>query len=99
MTRKLIVSRATVHPQSEPEYLATLGQLAARRQSRGQSFWLFRHPTESDIFLEFNESGSLPAERSAGDEVDALLEARLRVLAAYAPDAEVLWQEVPLPPG
>jgi hypothetical protein len=99
MTRKLTVSRVTVNPRSEPEYLATLGQLAARRQSRGQSFWLFRHPTESDTFLEFSEGGSPPAEGSAGDEAEALLEARLRVLAAYAPDAEVLWQEVPLPPG
>ena len=98
MARTLTVSRVTVNPQAEPEYLDTLGKLAARRQSRGQSFWLFRHPTQADTFLEFSESGALPVERSAADEVEASLEARLRLLAAYAPDAELLWQEVPLSP-
>jgi hypothetical protein len=98
MSRRLSVSLATVSRQAEPEYLATLGDLASRHQARGQSLWLFRHPTLPDTFLEFSESASPERHRSQspGDEVEAALEVRLRTLAAYAPDAWVLWEEIPL---
>jgi hypothetical protein len=98
MPRTLSVSRVKVHREDEPEYLTTLGDLATRQQARGQSLWLFRHPTHAGTFLEFSESASPQNHRSrgAGDAVEAALEARLRTLAAYAPDAWVLWEEVPL---
>ena len=59
MARTLLVSRVTVPPAHEPEYLRVRGELARLSQARG-------------------------------------LEARLRQLATYAPDAWELWEEVSL---
>ena len=97
MGRTLSVSRATVSPDHEAAYLAALEELAGRLARRGESLWLFRHPTLRDTFLECSESGSAERHRSrAGAPEDAALEGRLRTLAAYASDAWVLWEEVPL---
>ena len=98
MPRTLSVSRATVSRGAEPEYLTALGELASRLRGRGESLWLFRHPTLPDTFLEFSESASAERHRSRGvkSQEEAALEMRLRSLAAYAPDAWVLWEEVPL---
>ena len=100
MPRTLSVSRATVSRGDEPEYLATLGELASRLRARGESLWLFRHPTLPDTFLECSEGPSAERHRgrSAPDRDEGALEARLRSLAAYAPDAWTLWEEVPLEP-
>jgi len=98
MGRALSVSRAEVGPSNQAAYLELLGQLAARLRSRGQSLWLFRHPTLHDTFLEFSESPTREQHRSlAAREADeADLEVRLQRLAAYAPDSWILWEEVPL---
>ncbi len=98
MPRTLSISLAKVSPEDEAAYLAALGDLAARLGARGESFWLFRHPALSDTFLEFSESDSAERHRSraAGDPDEAALKVRLRTLAAYAADAGVLWEEVPL---
>jgi hypothetical protein len=99
--RTLSVSRATVSRSAEPEYLTALGELASRLRGRGESLWLFRHPTRPDTFLEFSESASAERHRSraAQSQEEAALEVRLRSLAAYASDAWVLWEEVPLERG
>ena len=98
MPRTLSVSRATVSRGAEAAYLTALGELAARLRARGESLWLFRHPTRPDTFLECSEGPSADRHRSGsgGDQDEAALEARLRTLAAYAPDAWTLWEEVPL---
>jgi len=88
----------TVRRQDETAYLAALEELAARLRARGESLWLFRHPTLRDTFLEFSESPSPDQHRTraARDPAETALELRLRSLAAYTKDAWVLWQEVPL---
>lgn len=98
MPRTLSLSRATVTRGDEPEYLATLGRLASRLRARGESLWLFRHPTLPDTFLECSESPSAERHRSrvVRDTDEAALEVHLRTLATYAPDAWILWEEVPL---
>lgn len=98
MPRALSVARAQVSPANEPEYLTLLAELATRLRSRGQSLWLFRHPERRDTFLEFSESATAEQHRSRAqrDERERMLEARLRVLATYAADADDLWEEVSL---
>jgi hypothetical protein len=101
MARALSVSRATVSRENLPAYLAALGALAVSLQARGQSVWLFRHPTLRDSFLEFSESASPETHRSRAprDPAEAALELRLRGLAAYADDAGTLWEAVPMQKG
>jgi hypothetical protein len=96
--RTLSVSRTTVSRGAEPQYLTALGELASCLRARGESLWLLRHPTLPGTFLEFSESPSPERHRSrvARSEEEAALEGRLRTLAAYAPDAWILWEEVPL---
>lgn len=98
MARTLSVSRTRVSPTDQPAYLSLLGELASRLHARGESLWLFRHPTLHDTFLEFSESAAPERHRSRGarDRQEEELEARLRALAAYASDAWVLWEAVPL---
>jgi hypothetical protein len=98
MARTLSVSRATVKRTDAPAYLALLGDLAGRLRARGESLWLFRHPTLPDTFLEFSESPTRERHRSLAqrDEHEAAVELQLRTLASYAADAWVLWEAVPL---
>lgn len=98
MPRVLSVARAQVAPGDEVAYLAALRDLAARLAVRGESLWLFRHPTQGDTFLEFSESAAPERHRSraARHPDEAALESRLQSLAAYSSDAWVLWEEVPL---
>jgi hypothetical protein len=96
--RTLSVSRASVGPEAVPTYLAALRALGARLRERGQSLWLFRHPTLPGTFLEFSESETPEQHRSRAvrDPDEAALETQLRTLAAYDSDARVLWEEVSL---
>lgn len=98
MPRALSVSRATVRAGVQAEYVAALGCLAARLRARGDSLWLFRHPTQTETFLEFSESAAPERHhsRATPDPDEAALEVRLRTLATYAADAWILWEEVPL---
>jgi len=98
MPKTLSVSRVTVSGGNEAAYLATVRQLAAVLERRGQRLWVFRNPDHPGAFLEFSESPSLMSHRArasrTGDEL--ALEAKLQSLATYAPDAWELWEEVPL---
>ena len=100
MPRALSVSRVTVSTANEAEYLHTVTRLAALLERRGQRLWVFRSPGRPGTFLEFNESPSPMSHRSrasrTGDELS--LEMKLQTLAAYAPDAWDLWEEIPLHP-
>jgi hypothetical protein len=96
--RALTAARVTVAPERVAEYLAALGELAARVRRRGQHLWVFRHPALRGEFLEFSESGSPDAHRTRGgaSAEERAIELKLRTLASYAADASVLWEEIPL---
>ena len=96
MARTLSVSRVRVRAGAEAEYLASVRELARLAEGRGWHLWVFRQPDDPGTFLECSESPSRAmhraiAERPA-DERD--LEARLRAVADYAPDAWKLWEEI-----
>jgi hypothetical protein len=98
MARALAVSRVTVPPADEPEYLRVVGQLARLSEARGRRLWVFRARGRTGAYLECSESRTVESHR-AGAELPADergFEARLRQLATYAPDAGELWEEVSL---
>lgn len=97
MARALTVARVTVPTGREPEYLAGAGRLAAALQRRGQHLWVFRHPVQPGLFLEFREAADAAAHVAAAPTPDELgLVRALRDIAAYAPDADELWLDVSL---
>jgi hypothetical protein len=98
MARALAVSRAIVSLAAEPEYLKVVGELARLSEARGRHLWLFRGRGRSGAFLECSESKTVDSHRSIAESRDdeRRLEARLRELATYAPDAWELWEEVTL---
>jgi len=98
--RALAVARVTVAPADEAAYRAAAAALAAELERRGQHLWLFRHPTDAGQFLEFREAGDGAAHTAmAPTPSEARLTGVLRTLGASAPDAGVLWIEVPLAEG
>ena len=98
MPRTLTVSRVTVPPDAQPEYLEVVGRLARLSEGRGRHLWLFRLAGRVDAFLECSESRSRELHRAVADkaEDEMRLEGRLRELASYRPDAWELWEEVAL---
>jgi hypothetical protein len=98
MPRCLSVSRATVAAGQEAEYLAAVRELALELGKRGQHLWVFRSAEHAGTFVEFSESPSPASHRTRASRLprEQRLESRLRALAAYAPDAWALWDEVPL---
>ncbi len=96
MARTLTVSRVSVRPGSEMEYLAAVRELAGLAESRGWHLWVFRRPDEAGTFLEFSESRSRQTHRAIAErpEDERGLEERIRAVAAYAPDAWELWEEI-----
>jgi hypothetical protein len=98
MGRTLSVSRATVTPDNEAEYLTTVRKLAVQLERRGQRLWIFRSSETPHTFIEFSESPSLLSHRvrasRTGEELK--LEMQLQSIARYAPDAWDLWEEVGL---
>jgi hypothetical protein len=96
MARTLTVSRVSVRPGSEIEYLAAVRELSRLAESRGWHLWVFRRPDGAGDFLEFSESRSRETHRAIArrPEDERALEERIRAVAAYAPDAWELWEEV-----
>jgi hypothetical protein len=94
--RTLTVSRATVDPAAEREYLQLLGELARLSETRGRRLWVFRAAGSPGRFLECSESRSPEEHRAAGplDADEARLEQRVRELAVYDDGAGELWEEV-----
>ena len=96
MSRALAVSRVRVRPDDQAAYLAAIRELAGLAETRGWHLWLFRHPSERDLFLECSESRSGSTHRTAADRPadEAALEASIRAVARYEPGAWELWEEV-----
>lgn len=95
MPRTLTVARARVDPADEAEYLLTVRELARLGDGRGRHLWLFRSRSEPALFLECSESGDAGSHRTtdAPPDDERRLDARLRELASYEPDARELWEE------
>jgi len=96
MARTLTVSRASVRPGSEAEYLAAVRELARLAEGRGWHLWVFRRADGPGSFLEFSESRSRETHRTIADrpEDERELERRIRAVAEYEPGAWELWEEV-----
>lgn len=90
MARRLTARWVRLFEGREAEYLGLIGAVREAVARGGGHFWLFRHPVLREVFLEFREAcGQAPA---GPPEV----EARLRSLGEYTPDADVVWEEIPL---
>ncbi|HET7040531.1 MAG TPA: hypothetical protein VFI13_00870 [Gemmatimonadales bacterium] len=99
MPRSLSAARVRVAADREAEWLAVAARLAGLLEARGQHLWVFRSEQDPRLWLEFSESGDRAGHRSVAERTveELSLEARLRTLATYDPDASALWTEVPLP--
>ncbi len=102
MTRVLTVSRVTVLPEYEVEYISTVHALAEIGRGRGQSIWLFKSADVAHTYLECSESRTEMSHRMRASRTDLemRLERRLSVIAQYSQGASELWEEVepPEPP-
>ncbi|MEO7987238.1 MAG: hypothetical protein ABI766_11950 [Gemmatimonadales bacterium] len=96
MARTLTVSRVSVRPDAEPDYLATVRELAELAQDRGWHLWVFRSAGEPGLFLEFIESRSAESHPALAERPpdERRLEARLRMLGTRDAGASDLWEEV-----
>ena len=99
MTRVLTVSRVTVLPEYEVEYIGTIHALAEIGRARGQSLWLFKSAEVAHTYLEFSESRTEMSHRSRASRTDMeiRLERRLSVIAQYNQGSSELWEEVEPP--
>jgi hypothetical protein len=97
MSRVLTISRVTVSPGHEAEYVRTVHQLAEFARGRAQHLWLYRNPAAPGSYIEFSESRTEMAHRVRASRTDReeKLERRLREIAEYAPGSWDLWTEVP----
>jgi hypothetical protein len=96
MARTLTVSRVRVRKASEPEYLDAISELSSLAEAHGWHLWLFRNPSDPELFLECSESRSPESPRIRGHrpEDEQRLEDRIRAVAAYEPGAWEVWTEV-----
>ena len=71
-------------------------ELARLAEGRGWHLWVFRHPGRPEAFLECSESRSRETHRAVAERPadERALEARIRAVAEYEPDAWELWEEV-----
>jgi len=96
MSRALTVSRVRVRSADQATYLSAVRDLAALAERHGWHLWVFRHPTDRELFLECSESRSPESHRSrtsrSADE--QVVEERIRAVAEYEPRAWELWEEV-----
>jgi hypothetical protein len=96
MSRALTVSRVRVRTADQAKYLAAVRELAALAERHGWHLWIFRHPTERELFLECSESRSPESHRTASDRPadEQAVEERIRALAEYELGSWELWEEV-----
>ena len=85
MSRALTVSRVRVRSQDQAAYLAAVRELAALAERHGWHLWVFRHPTERELFIH------------GGDEADyvdsgleeTMITAYYEVMDAYRQNRKV----------
>jgi hypothetical protein len=95
VARTLTVSRVRVRKASEREYLDAIDELSLLAEAHGWHLWLFRSPSDPELFLECSESRSSESHRLRGQrpEDEQRLEDRIRAVAAYQPGAWEVWVE------
>jgi hypothetical protein len=96
MSRALMVSRVRVQRGSEREYLDAIAELTALGEARGWHLWLFRSPSDPELFLECSESRTRESHRirEARPDDEQRLEQRIRAVATYEAGAWDVWMEV-----
>ena len=96
MSRALTVSRVRVRSPDQATYLAAVRELATLAEGHGWHLWVFRHPTDRELFLECSESRSPESHRSVFGRSanEQAVEERIRAVAEYEPQAWELWEEV-----
>jgi hypothetical protein len=97
MARALAMTRVRVAEEQQAGWLSALAELERLERAEGRHLWVFRHPHERDLFLEFSECSDAVRHRASSPAVgSAPIEQRLRQLATYESEVPVLWREVPL---
>ena len=93
MSRLLTAARAAVRPGCEAEFEAVLAARGRAADAAGRRFWVFRS-RDGGEYLVFTEWADGSADAPSPEEAE--LDARLRRLADFAPDADRIWQETKL---
>lgn len=97
MARVLMAARVRVPDEVRNEWIGAAGQLSRAYAARGQHVWVFRHPGDPELHLEFREASSRELLAPAGG-AEAALDARLASLGRYE-HTDVVWESVSLPTG
>lgn len=97
MARVLMAARVRVPEAARPEWLGMAGKLSRSYAARGQHVWVFRHPRDRELHMEFREAPT-PAQLAPAGAEEAALDARLASLGRYE-HTDVVWESVSLPEG
>jgi hypothetical protein len=97
MARVLMAARVRVPEVVRQEWLGMAGRLSRSYAARGQHVWVFRHPSDRELHMEFREAPSAEQLAPAGPE-EAALDSRLAALGTYE-HTDVVWESVTLPEG
>jgi hypothetical protein len=97
MTRVLMAARVRVSETARQEWLGMAGKLSRSYAARGQHVWVFRHPRDRELHMEFREAPSRELLAPAGAE-EAALDSRLAALGTYE-HTDIVWESVTLPEG
>ena len=97
MARVLMAARVRVPDGVRAEWIVAAGRLSRHYAARGQHVWVFRHPGDPELHLEFREASSREQLAPAAAE-EVALDARLASLGRYE-HTDVVWESVSLPTG
>jgi len=97
MGRVLMGARVRVPEGVRGEWMTVAGRLARAYRARGQHLWVFCHPDDPELHLEFREADSRERLVPAGAD-EMALDARLASLGRYE-HTNVVWDSVSLPEG
>lgn len=97
MSRVLMAARVRVPAGARGEWIGVAGRLARAYAGRGQHLWVFRHPGDPELHLEFRE-GATAAELAPVGADETALDGRLASLGRYE-HTDVVWESVALPAG
>lgn len=94
MDRLLTARVVQVQAARQGEWLAVMAELELAARASGRHKWVFRHPVEPGLFLEFDEGpADAPPVQSAHE---ASLAGRAACLADYSKADPSQWIAVPL---